>query len=124
MAELAASSQRAEAKAAQELIDAFVAEMRRRGAEPEQLRATLLNGKSAKTSRRGWYLNAARNVAVGEDGAYYRLVVPGSAMARFTGVELEPSDPPLVVGRGARDGESGDLSDFLDAALERYAPQP
>lgn len=38
-------------------------------------------------------------------------------MARLTGVKLQPTDPPLVVGRGGRDGETGDLREFLDWRL-------
>jgi hypothetical protein len=121
MAELAASSERAEAVAAQRHIDAFVTEMKRRGAQPEPLRATTLDGRSVKTKATGWYLNQARSVAVGADGSFYRLVVPGSFLARFTGVEVRPSPPPLVIGRGARDGESGDLTDFLAATLDSYS---
>ncbi|MDR1428589.1 MAG: hypothetical protein LBJ08_12685, partial [Bifidobacteriaceae bacterium] len=103
-------------------IDRFIAAAKARRLVPEHLRATTLEGRSVKTDRRGWYLNAARSVAVGEDGSFYRLVVPGtSLLARFKAVELHPSAPPLVVGLGARDGESGDLTGFLEAALAAYS---
>jgi hypothetical protein len=33
-------------------------------------------------------------------------------------VKLKPSPPPLVVGRGGKDGESDDLINFLNRRLE------
>lgn len=115
--ELAEAARRLEAEEAQSLIDAFVAGARDRGLRPEPLEATLYNGRRVRTDKQGWYLNKRRSVAVGDDGSYYSLVVSGGPMARFTGVKLEPSQPSLVVGRGARDGESGDLSEFLGRVL-------
>ncbi|MCE1175443.1 MAG: hypothetical protein LWW77_12690 [Propionibacteriales bacterium] len=120
--ELADAAARAEAVAAQQQIDAFVAALRDAGAATEPLQATLLNGQRVRTPLSGWYLNSARTVAVTPDGRYYLLVTTGSALARFTGVHPEPSTPSLVIGRGARDGESGDLADFLQRATERYTP--
>ena len=119
--ELAQAAARAEATSAQVQLDVFVARMKATGAVPEPLQATLLNGRRVKTGLVGWYLNNARTVAVAPDGSYYLLVASGSAMARFTGVTLQPSPPTLVIGRGARDGESGDLADFLERAYARYA---
>ena len=118
--ELAAASAQAEARAAQEQLDAFVARLRELGVSPEPLQATLLNGSRVKTDQAGWYLNKARTLAVAADGTYYQLVTTGSALARFTGVKLQPSAPTLVIGRGGRDGETGDLADFLARALDGY----
>jgi hypothetical protein len=118
--ELAAGAAQAEAQAAQQQLDAFVARLRELGTEPEPLLATLLNGSRVKTDRTGWYLNKARTLAVAADGTYYQLVTAGSALARFTGVKVQPSLPTLVIGRGGRDGETGDLADFLARALEDY----
>ena len=98
---------------AQRLIDAFVVEARARGIAPEPLRATLFDGHGVKTDRSGWYLRKNKSVAIGDDGAYYVLTVPGGLRERFTGVRLQPTPPPLEVGRGGRDGETGDLADFL-----------
>jgi hypothetical protein len=112
-AELAANAARGESKQAQVLIDRFVAEARERGIAPEPLRATLYTGQSVKTDKMGWYLRNNKNLAIGEDGSYYVLTVPGGFRERLTGVKLKPSPPPLVVGKGARDGESGDLAEFL-----------
>jgi hypothetical protein len=44
--------------------------------------------------------------------------VPGGLRERISGVKLKPSAPPLIVGKGGRDGESGDLAEFLRWRLE------
>jgi hypothetical protein len=118
--ELAAGAAQAEAQAAQQQLDGFVVRLRELGTSPEALQATLLNGSRVKTDKTGWYLNKARTLAVAADGTYYQLVTAGSALVRFTGVKLQPSQPTLVIGRGGRDGETGDLADFLARALEDY----
>jgi hypothetical protein len=112
-AELAAAAKRGESVKAQVLIDQFVADAKAAGIRPEPLRATLLGGASVKTDKLGWYLRKNQSVAVGEDGSYYVLTVPGGLKERIRGVRLTPSPPPLVVGQGGRDGETGDLADFL-----------
>ena len=111
--ELSEQASRAEAERAQVLIDDFVAEATRRGIAPEPLRATLMGGGQARTDKQGWYLRRNHSIAIGTDGGYYVLTVPGGTMARFTGVRLQPTPPPLQVGRGGRDGETGDLREFL-----------
>ena len=116
--EMADAERRREAVEAQRLLDEFVVAAGDRGIPPQRLRATLYSGATVKTDKAGWYLNQRRTVAVGDDGSYYSLVVSGGAMARFSGVKLERSDPPLVIGRGARDGESGDLAEFLARVLD------
>lgn len=118
--ELAQAAAHGEAKVAQAQLDAFVTRLRAAGATPEDLQATLLNGTRVRTGLVGWYLNRARTLAVAPDGTYYQLVTTGSALARFTGVSLRPSLPTLVIGRGGRDGETGDLSDFLERAFADY----
>jgi len=120
-AEMAATDARIEAAAAQRQIDDFTAEMERRGIAPEPLSACLLNGTRVKSDRVGWYLNAAQTIAIGPRGEYYQLTVPGRALARLRGVSVPVAQPSLVVARGGRDGESGDLGDFLARALERYS---
>ncbi len=117
-AELAAGQAAAESKAAQFLIDRFLVDLRERGIAPEPLRATLFSGQSVKTDISGWYLRKNRSVAIGEDGGYYILLVPGSWRERLRGAHLTASPPPLVVARGGRDGEAGDLADFLRRRLE------
>lgn len=118
--ELSESSRRAEGASAQVKIDAFVAEARRRGIEPVPLKATTFAGRVVKTDKTGWYIRRNKSIAIGTDGGYYVLTVGGGGLLdAFRGVKLEPTTPPLVVGRGGRDGETGDLQDFLDRALNR-----
>lgn len=118
--ELAAAAAQAEAAAAQPQLDAFVAQTVARGLQPEPLQATLLSGQRVKTPLLGWYLNAARTLAVGPGGEFYNLVTAGGPLARFTGVTVQPVPPVLEIGRGGRDGETGALADFLARALENY----
>ena len=117
-AELAAAQERGESLRAQEMIDKFVLEAKARGIAPQPLRATLYGGHSVKTDKSGWYLRKNERLAIGEDGAYYVLSVPGGLRERISGVKLKPSAPPLIVGKGGRDGESGDLAEFLRWRLE------
>ena len=118
-AELAANQERGESRQAQVLVDAFVRDARARGIAPEPLRATLYSGQSVRTDKRGWYLRKNQSVAIGEDGSYYILTVPGGLKERLRGVQLRPSPPPLIVGKGGRDGETGDLAEFLARRLAR-----
>ena len=118
-AELAAAQERGESRQAQVLIDQFVLDAQAQGLPPQPLRATLYSGQAVKTDKVGWYLRKNRSLAIGEDGAYYILTVPGGLKERFTGVKLTPSPPPLIVGKGGRDGETGDLSEFLRMTLSR-----
>lgn len=118
--ELAQGQAMAEARAAQVKLDEFAVRMRDAGATPEPLQATLMNGTRVKTGLLGWYLNRAQTLAVTPEGTYYQLVATGSVLARFTGVTLTPSPPTLVIGRGGRDGETGDLDDFLERAHTAY----
>ena len=117
-AELAAAQERGESVQAQKLVDGFVAEARERGLPTEPLRATLFTGQSVRTDKTGWYLRKNRSLAIGDDGSYYVLTVPGGLRERLSGVRLQPSPPPLVVGKGGRDGESGSLADFLRWRLD------
>ena len=116
-ADLAAGAERAESAKAQVLIDQFLIDVVAAGIAAEPLRATLYSGQAVKTDKRGWYLRKNRSVAVGEDGSYYILSVPGGLKERLRGVRLRPSLPPLIVGKGGRDGETGDLSEFLARRL-------
>ena len=117
-AELAAGAERAESAKAQELIDGF---LRRRGGGRDRRRSRCGRRSTpvsrVKTDKRGWYLRKNQSVAVGEDGGYYILTVPGGLKERLRGVQLRPSPPPLIVGKGGRDGETGDLAEFLARRL-------
>jgi hypothetical protein len=117
-AELAAAQERGESLQAQKLINEFITAAKAKGIAPHPLRATLYGGQSVKTDKVGWYLRKNQSLAIGDDGSYYVLTVPGGLRERFSGVKLTPTPPPLVVGKGGRDGESGDLADFLKWRLD------
>ena len=88
-AELAASAERGESQKAQVLIDAFLAQARAKGLTPGPLRATLYSGQSVKTDKQGWYLRKNESLAIGEDGSYYILTVPGGLRERTFAEEIE-----------------------------------
>ncbi len=116
---LASELYRAQNVDGSEYRDAFVAEAKARGIAPVPLRATLYTGQSVKTDKRGWYLRRNQSLAIGENGEYYILTVPGGLKERLRGVQLKPSPPPLYIGKGGRDGETGDLAWFLEQVLAR-----
>lgn len=116
-AELLASTSLHESEQARKLIDAFMGKVQTADLPPVELRARTLDGHIVKTDQRGWYIRNDHTVAIGTDGKYYQLTVAGGFLARVQGVRLKPTPPPLVVGRGGKDGETGDLKDFLDRAL-------
>ena len=97
----------------------FVRRAAERGLEAHPLTARTFDGRATyRTKVRGWYLKSNRSVAVGADGGYYLLTVPASLRARFTGAELAPSTPRLIVGAGGGDGETVPLAQLLDRRLE------
>ena len=115
----------AEATRAAGLLADFVRRAAEAGLPPGPLRAASFDGRSTyRTTLRGWYLKANRSVAVGEDGHYYVLTVPSSLRARFTGADVPPSTPRLVVGAGGGDGETIPLADLLDRRLTAGAVWP
>jgi len=108
----------AEVTQARALVADFARRARERDLPAEQLMARAYSGRGRyRTGLRGWYLKSDRSMAVGEDGEFYLLAVPASLRARVAGVTLRPDDPPLVVGRGGRDGESIPLVTLLERAL-------
>ncbi|MET7280412.1 hypothetical protein ABZS29_19405 [Kribbella sp. NPDC005582] len=105
----------AESAQARELLVEFVRELTERGVAPEPLRAQVIgSGTSYRTGISGWYLRKNKSVAVDTDANFYILGTPASLTARVAGVRVLPSDPPLVVGQGGRDGESIKLADLLE----------
>ena len=109
----------AEADQAAALLADFVARAAERGLTPAVLSARSFDGRATyRTRLRGWYLKSNRSVAVGADGRYYALTVPSSLRARFTGAEVEPSPPRLVVGAGGGDGETMPLAQLLRRRLD------
>jgi hypothetical protein len=104
---------------ARQLLTDFIATLKERGVAPEPLRAQVVGtNTSYRTGLTGWYLRRNRSLAVDVDGNFYILGVPASLKARVAGVHVVPSDPPLVVGQGARDGESLPLAELLRLRLE------
>ena len=118
-ADLLAASALHESEQAQKLVDEFMVKARASDLPAVDLRARTLDGHLVKTDVRGWYIRNDHSVAIGIDGQYYQLTVPGGFLTRIRGVRLQPSSPPLVVGRGGKDGESGDLKDFLSRTLHQ-----
>lgn len=108
----------AESAQARAMITEFVAEATGRGVAPVPLHARSYDGRLRfRTPLRGWYLRRNESVAVGTDGEFYVLSVPGKLSSLVSGARPEPSDPPLILGKGARDGEAIDLVDALRIAL-------
>lgn len=118
---LAALDRRKAAETAQaaEHVAAFVRDARERNLATTRLRAGSLNGRTTyKTSLEGWYLKRNKTLAIGVDGNFYILSAPASLTARVTGVVVHPSEPPLVVGAGGRDGESMPIAELLALRLK------
>lgn len=114
-----------ESAKAQVLIDRFVAQAEQLGLATEELTARPWSGRGRyRTGLVGWYLRSDRSIGLGEDGSYYVLVVPPVRFGRWRPVRVEPTPPPLQVGKGARDGESVDLDVLLQMRLEPEAPPP
>ena len=106
---------------AQVLVDRFVARATEAGLATEELTARPWTGRGRyRTGVVGWYLRRDRSVGVGVDGGFYVLVVAPERFGRWRTVRVEPTPPPLQVGRGARDGESV----TLDALLEKRLQSP
>lgn len=120
--ELAARLERrrqSESAQAAVLVAAFARDAVAAGITPERLTARGYTGSARMRSNiTGWYIKRDRSVGIGTDGLFYLLHAPGSLRGRISGVVLEPSDPPLELGRGARDGESMPLSEALAKRIE------
>ncbi|NUO57428.1 MAG: hypothetical protein HOV71_15965 [Hamadaea sp.] len=107
-----------ETNQARKLVAEFVEEARRRMLPPERLVAFAFNGRSHyRTELHGWYIHPNHSLAVGVDGEFYVLGVPASLRSRLFGARPAPSDPMLVIGRGAKDGESISLRELLHRRL-------
>lgn len=110
--------QAAESAQAKLLVEQFVRDATAAGIAPTRLTARSYSGEGRyKTNVTGWYLKRDRSIGVGTDGNFYVLHCPGGVAARLRGVVLSPTDPPLELGKGARDGESMPMADALARRL-------
>jgi hypothetical protein len=112
-----------ESAKAQVLVDRFVARAEQAGLPTEELTARPWSGGGRyRTGVVGWYLRPNRSVGVGADGSFYVLTVPPVRFGRWRTVRVEPTPPPLVVGKGAGDGEVVDLDVLLQERLQWPSP--
>jgi hypothetical protein len=108
-----------ESAKAQLLVDRFVAEAKHAGLPTEELTARPWSGVGRyRTGVVGWFLRTNRSVGVDVDGRFYVLNVPPVRFGRWRTVRIEPTPPPLVVGKGAGDGEVFDLEVLLRKRLQ------
>ena len=114
-----------ESAKAQILIDRFVAQANQMGLPTEELTARPWSGRGRyRTGIEGWYLRANGSVGVGTDGTFYVLNVPPVRFGRWRSVHVDPTPPPLVVGKGAGDGEVFDLDVLLQKRLRWSDSEP
>lgn len=112
------AARRDEHERATEILREGIAAFLDAGIEPMPLRARPDSGRgSIRTSLTGWYLKHDRTLAVDTEARFYVMRVPGGLAARLRGADPEPSDAPLILGRGARDGETIDLRELLEHRL-------
>jgi hypothetical protein len=103
---------------AQVLIDRFVEQAKQAGLPTEELTARPWSGLGRyRTGLTGWYLRTNRSVGVDVDGRFYVLNVPPVRFGRWRTVTVEPTPPPLVVGKDAGDGEVFDLDVLLEKRM-------
>lgn len=100
------------------MIREAVEHFRAAGIAPVALRARpFQGGGTLRTGLEGWYLKQDRSLAVDAEGHYYVMRVDGGLRARLRGAAPEPGWAPLVVGRGARDGDTFRLEELLEMRL-------
>src|SRR4029453_7541358 len=108
-----------ESAKAQLLVDRFVSQAKQARLPTEELTARPWSGRGRyRTGVVGWYLRRDRPVGVGVDGRYSVLVVAPERFGRWRPVPVDPTPPPLQVGRGGRDGESIALDALLETRLQ------
>lgn len=119
MADALERRRQAESREASVLIAQFARDAAAAGVRAEVLTARSYNGQSrVRTQVTGWYLKRDRSVGVSTDGLFYVLSTPVGLRERLRGATLSPADPPLELGRGARDGESLPLVEALRKRLD------
>lgn len=85
---------------AEALLHEFLPVVQEHGPAPEPLRVRGYGGRGdARTRLRGWYLRLDRTAALGDDGSFYVLIAPLSALDKVRGVH--PAGPAADgAGRG------------------------
>ena len=107
-----------EAAKAQVMIDRFVERAKQAALPTEELTARPWSGRGRyPTGVVGWFLRRNGSVGVDTDGRFYVLNVPPVTFGRWRTVTIEPSPPPLIVGKGGGDGETFALDDLLEKRL-------
>ena len=107
-----------ESAKAQVLVDRFVERATQAGLPTEELTARPWSGRGRyRTGVVGWFLRRNGSVGVGTDGKFYVLNVAPVPLGRWRRMTIEPSPPPLVVGRGGGDGETFALDELLEKRL-------
>ena len=107
-----------EAVKAQVLIDRFVERATQAGLPTEELTARPWSGSGRyRTGVVGWFLRHNGSVGVDTDGRFYVLNVAPVPFGRWRTARIEPSPPPLIVGRGGGDGETFALDELLEMRL-------
>lgn len=111
----------AETEQARALLAEFIEKLRVAGVEPQPLKAPVVgSGTSYRTGITGWYLRRNKSLGLDTDGNFYILGTQPSLKSLLFGVQVLPSDPPVIVGQGGRDGESIPLKQLLQNRLEEY----
>ena len=115
-----AERQAAESAQARVLIAGFLEAAANARLEPEPLFARGYGNRGRyRTELVGWYLRVNESAGIDTEGNFYVLTVPGGLRARLVGSTPEASPPPLILGKGGRDGESIDLKEALEGVLNR-----
>jgi hypothetical protein len=120
LAELADLRRKGEVAAARTLLERFVADAVAAGIPAGPLVVQRPGRRRRiRTDRSGWYLRRDHSLAVTLECDFVVLhqQLPWHAGLRGP-VSVPASDPPLVVGRGGRDGDSIDLAELLRRRLE------
>jgi hypothetical protein len=111
-------AEQAESVEARKMIADFVRRAHEQGIEPVPLRGRAASGRATfRTPLKGWYLQRSGPLAVSASGEFYLLIAQPGLLARFREIDIPATEPPLAVGRGARDGESMPLKDLLESRL-------
>lgn len=113
------AARRREHEQATELLRAAIERWQAAGIEPRPLHARPIGGgRPVRTALRGWYLTPDRSLAVDTAATFFVMRFPGGLVARLRGATPDPAQAPLVVGRGARDGETVALAELLERRTE------